>query len=148
MSDKDANALHPLAVPFDQRSGEMMVYGGGFAALFVLSIALARLELAYFLAAFALAGLAFHFVPFVSKRRPALHASGDGLLISGVGLLSWDAIQRAEIINKSVRTIRNAELHLTLSRPLAAALRSPDDGGWVRRLMVQIARLEDQTLII
>tara|TARA_R100000656_G_scaffold16594_1_gene15734 strand:- start:113 stop:628 length:516 start_codon:yes stop_codon:yes gene_type:complete len=148
MNDQGQVSPQPLVVPFDQRSGEMMVYGGGFAALFVLSIAIARAAPAYYAASFVLAGIAFHFLPFVSKKTPALVISSAGLKISGVGLLDWRAVKRAEIINKSVRTIRNAELHLTLNRPLAEAVLSPDAEGLIRHLKVQIARREKDVLIV
>ncbi|MEQ9518335.1 MAG: hypothetical protein RLN89_02720 [Parvibaculum sp.] len=148
MADQLPVSRQPLIVPFDQRSGEMMVYGGGFAALFVLTIALARGELGFYLASLGLALLAFHFLPFVSKKVPALALSSEGIRISGVGVVAWEAIRAAEIINKSVRSIRNAELHLTLTQPLAEATRTPDPGGFGRKLMVQIARVEGSSLII
>ncbi len=138
----------PLMARFDQRSGEMMVYGGGFAGLFILSVALARGDIALFIISVALFAVAYHFWPFVRRNTPAVVASSAGLMITGLGTVAWDAIVNATTVDKAVRTIRNTELHLTLGRSLDKSLAQEDMGGLQRRLMVQIWRYHKDTLVI
>lgn len=138
----------PLVARFDQRSGEMMVYGGGFFGLFVLSVALARGDIALLIISLALFAVAYHFWPFVRRHSPAVVASSAGLMISGLGTVAWDAIVNATTVDKAVRTIRNTELHLTLGKSLDKALVEEDMGGLQRRLMVQIWRYNQDTLVI
>lgn len=125
-----------------------MVYGGGFFSLFTLSVAIARGDTGLFIVALLLGGVAYHFWPFVRRDEPALVASSAGLRITGLGTLAWDAIADASTVDKAVRTIRNTELHLTLSRPLDSALKEEDMGGLTRRLMVQIWRYQDNKLVV
>ncbi|CAJ1411882.1 unnamed protein product [Effrenium voratum] len=100
----------PLMARFDQRSGEMMVYGGGFFGCFVLSVALARGDIALLIVSLALFAVAYHFWPFVRRNTPAVVASSAGLMITGLGTVGWDAIVNATTVDKAVRTIRNTEL--------------------------------------
>jgi len=125
-----------------------MVYGGGFFSLFTLSVALARGDIALLVVAFLLFGVAFHFWPFVRRKEPALVASSAGLKITGLGTLAWDAINDASLVDKAVRTIRNSELHLSLTRPLEEALVEEDMGGIMRRLMTQIWRYKGDEIIL
>jgi len=148
MTDTSIVSPQPLVVRFDQRSGEMMVYGGGFFSLFTLSVALARGDIALLVVAFLLFGVAFHFWPFVRRKEPALVASSAGLKITGLGTLAWDAINDASLVDKAVRTIRNSELHLSLTRPLEEALVEEDMGGIMRRLMTQIWRYKGDEIIL
>jgi hypothetical protein len=138
----------PLMARFDQRSGEMMVYGGGFFGLFVLSVAIGRGDIALGIISLLLFAVAYHFWPFVQRNHPAVVASSAGLMITGLGTVAWDAIVNASNVDKAVRTIRNTELHLTLARPLDKALVEEDMGGLKRRLMVQIWRYKKDTLVI
>jgi len=148
MTDTSIVSPQPLVARFDQRSGEMMVYGGGFFSLFTLSVALARGDIALLVVAFLLFGVAFHFWPFVRRKEPALVASSAGLKITGLGTLAWDAINDASLVDKAVRTIRNSELHLSLTRPLEEALVEEDMGGIMRRLMTQIWRYKGDEIIL
>lgn len=138
----------PLVARFDQRSGEMMVYGGGFFSLFTLSVAVARGDIALLFVALLLSGVAFHFWPFVRQSEPALVTSSAGLKVTGLGTIAWDAIAEASLVDKAVRTIRNSELHLTLSRPLEDALVEENRGGLARRLMTQIWRYKENKIIL
>ncbi|PCJ69339.1 MAG: hypothetical protein COA62_12030 [Rhodobiaceae bacterium] len=126
----------------------MMVYGGGFFSLFTLSVALARGDIALLFVALLLFCVAFHFWPFVRSKDPALVVSSAGLKVTGLGTLAWDAISDASMVDKAVRTIRNSELHLSLSRPLEAALVEENMGGIARRLMTQIWRYKDDKIIL
>jgi len=138
----------PLMARFDQRSGEMMVYGGGFFGVFVLSIAIGRGDVALGVVALMLFAVAFHFWPFVRRNDPALIASSAGLEVAGLGVIAWDNIKNAVVIDKAMRTIRNSELHLTLARPLDDALSVEKRGDIARRLMVQIWHYTDDTLVV
>lgn len=148
MTDTSTVSPQPLVARFDQRSGEMMVYGGGFFSLFTLSVALARGDIALLFVALLLFCVAFHFWPFVRSKDPALVVSSAGLKVTGLGTLAWDAISDASMVDKAVRTIRNSELHLSLSRPLEAALVEENMGGIARRLMTQIWRYKDDKIIL
>ena len=125
-----------------------MVYGGGFFGLFVLSVAIGRGDTALMIVSLALFAVAYHFWPFVQRNTPAVVASSAGLMIAGLGTVGWDAIMKASTVDKAVRTIRNTELHLTLARPLDESLVEEDEGGLKRRLMVQIWRYKNDTLVI
>ncbi len=138
----------PLVARFDQKSGEMMVYGGGFFSLFTLSVALARGDLVLLVVAVLLFGVAFHFWPFVRRSDRALVLSSAGLQITGLGTLAWDAIEEASLVDKAVRSIRNCELHLSLSRPLEAALVEENRGGLARRAMTQVWKPKPGKIIV
>lgn len=125
-----------------------MVYGGSFFGLFALSVAIGRGDFFLGVAALLLFAVAFYFVPFVRKSDPAIVASSAGLKVSGLGLVRWDAIGEAMLIDKAVRTIRNTELHLALKCPLEQALVTSDYGPLARRFMVQIWQAKKNQLII
>lgn len=138
----------PLVARFDQRSGEMMVYGGGFAGFLILTMAIARLDFAFLAISLLLFATAYHFWPFVKRNHRALVASSAGLEIDGLGTLRWEAIAAARTVDKAVRTIRNSELVLDLKMPLETALTQPPTGGLSRRLMVQIWRMKQDQLSV
>jgi len=148
MTASSTASPQPLMARFDQRSGEMMVYGGGFFGVFVLSVAIGRGDVALGVVALMLFAVAFHFWPFIRRNEPALIASSAGLEVTGLGVIAWDGIKDAVLIDKAMRTIRNSELHLTLGRPLEAALSVDKRGDLARRLMVQIWRHKDDTLVV
>lgn len=148
MTAPGISSPQPLMARIDQRSGEMMVYGGGFFGIFVSSIAVGRGDIVLGALALLLLAVAFHFKPFVQKNAPALIASSAGLEVTGLGIIAWDSIKEAVVIDKAMRTIRNSELHLTLACPLEEALSVEKRGDIARRLMVQIWRYKDDTLVV
>ena len=115
-----------LHVGFDQRSGEMMVYGGTLVGLFLLSLALTRGEPALALAGLAAAAVAYYHFPLIRKSRPQISMTRDGLSLYGLGTLPWKAIDDFRIVDKAVRSIRNAELTVHTRETIEAAVSSED----------------------
>lgn len=110
-----------LAVRFDPKSGEMAVYGGALVSAFLLSLAVAWWDPAMLIGALICLGGVLYFLPKVMKR-PALVITEHGLFVDGLGVLPWAVISEAEMVDKAIRSIRNAEIYLTLSGPLATVL--------------------------
>lgn len=115
-----------LVAPYDQRSGDMMVYGGAMVAAMMAFAAVGRGEAYLFAGALVAGAVAFYHWPLAQKGRTRLIVSRQGLTIDGLGTLKWEAIEDARLFERAVRTIRNAELQVRLNRPIQEAL---VDGG-------------------
>ncbi|MGK2740699.1 hypothetical protein ACSHT0_07370 [Tepidicaulis sp. LMO-SS28] len=136
-----------IPVRYESGSGELMVFGGSFAGLFLASLAIARLDLIFAAATLICFAVAFYHLPLVLRRRPPLLLHPEGLEIEGLGLLPWEQIAGIRLYNRAVRTIRNAEMYLILNAPLERALArtiDPEDAKSAlpgRRYMFSICKI-------
>jgi hypothetical protein len=121
-----------LPVIYDTTSGYTLAYQGEdiqFPVYVValtgvgLAIAAVRLDnvLLFGLALSAL-GFAYHNYPLLEAGRPRLGAGQYGIFAEGLGILSWRAIRKLEIVPVEVRGSMSNELRITLRKPLAQAL--------------------------
>ena len=106
-----------LAVRFDPKGGEMAVYGGALVSAFMLSLAVAWWHIGMLIGSLLCLGIVLYYLPKVLKR-PALVITEHGLFVDGLGVLPWVVVAHAEMVDKAIRSIRNAEIHLTLTGPL------------------------------
>ena len=111
-----------FAVGFDEKSGEMLVYGGYVATFVLLVAALTRAEPAFAAASLVSLGVALYHRPMVERGKTQLMISSLGIAVSGLGTLPWEAIARTEITHHAVRTIPNAHLRIHLRAPLGDVL--------------------------
>lgn len=151
MHDTPPNAAphrRAFSTGFEQRSGEMMVYGGVLVGLFALSVAIPRESFALFVVSAVAFAVAYYHWPLVQRTRAQLAVAERGFAVAGLGVISWDAIRTADIVERAVRSIRNAELHLSLSRPLPLALVEAERPSLARQLMYRVWRVPQPDRIV
>lgn len=149
-NDRPKAAPHRQAFStgFKQRSGERMVYGGILVGLFALSVAILQESLTLFAVSAVAFAVAYYYWPLVQRTRAQLAVAERGLALTGLGVISWDAIRTADIIDQAVRSIRNAELHLSLSRPLPLALARTERPSLGRQLMYRVWRVPQPDKVV
>jgi hypothetical protein len=124
-----------LSAQYEKQKGEGIVYGGLIIAFGIVLFGVVRAPLISLVAAAFSAGVAVYHWPFVRKNRKALAISPAGITLDRVGLLPWNAIADVTIVERYIRMIRNADLHITLRRPLDAAVENPPNADILRRYM-------------
>jgi hypothetical protein len=77
-----------------------------------------------FLIALALlaGGFAYHNFPLLETGRPRIGAGQYGIFADGLGIVSWRAIKRIELVPVDVRGSVSNELRIALQEPLDKAL--------------------------
>lgn len=138
----------PFATGYEQRSGEMMVYGGLLVGLFALSVAVPRGSFPILILSLVAFAVAYYHWPMVQKGRAQIAATDKGLMLAGLGVVAWDAIRDIRIMDRAVRTIRNAELQIALSRPLPHALSDADAPGLAQQMMYRVWRVRSPELVV
>lgn len=124
-----------LTAHYIKQKGEGIVYGGIFVAAALILFGIARAPVLVLAASAAAVVVALYHWPFVARDRRALAISPAGITIDRLGLIPWNAISDAEIVNRYVRMIRNADLRITLRRPLNTAVENAPAVGLFRRYM-------------
>lgn len=124
-----------LTVHYSKPKGESIVYSGVLAAGALVVFGIVRAPVLSSIGALLAAGVALYHWPYVARDRRALVVSTAGVTLDRLGLLPWNAISDAEIVDRYVRTIRNAELRITLRRPLNTAVENAPSVGIIRRYM-------------
>jgi hypothetical protein len=130
MSDPDF-----LTAQYSRQKGEGIVYGGAMIAIGLVLFGVPRAPFVAAAAALVCAGVAAYHWPFVRKNGKALAVSPAGINLDRLGLLPWNAIADVKIVDTYVRMIRNAELHITLRRPLDTAVENAPRTGLLERYM-------------
>ncbi len=118
------NGIYPneFTVCYGSGRGDFRVYVTGFIGLaciifFVVSGEPLGLALALpFLCA------AFYFFPLLEKKVPRLGANQYGIFIDGFGLIDWRSIKEIAVKTYAVRSIRNEQLTIELSRSVEQSL--------------------------
>jgi len=124
-----------LTVHYSKQTSESIVYSGVLAAGALAIFGIPRAPLLSLLGVLAAAGVALYHWPYVARDRRALVVSPEGITLDRLGLLPWNAISDAVIVERYVRAIRNAELRISLRRPLETAVEDAPSVGFVRRYM-------------
>lgn len=144
MSDTQQTAAAPpatLTVSYAKEKGEGIVYGGVLIAGVLIIYAITRAPtIATLGALLVLYGALYHW-PYVRRDRRALEISPSGLVIDRLGRVPWNAISATEVVNRYLRTIRNAELRIDLRRPLGTAVEDAVQVHPLRRLMYRCWRM-------
>ena len=135
----EENAPPPaaLATTYQRQAGEMMVYGGTFFGLFFLLGGVMSGTWGLFALSAAMLGAAFYFYPMIRTERAQLRVESKGFFLDGLGWLPWTAIREVRMYDRSVRTIRNAHLELTLTAPADDMLMDADRPDAVRVMMAK-----------
>lgn len=126
-----------LATTYQRQAGEMMVYGGTFFGLFFLLGGVMSGTLALFALAAAMLGAAFYFYPMIRTEKAQLRVEAKGFFLDGLGWLPWTGIRDVRMYDRSVRTIRNAHLELTLGAPADEILLADDKPDTLRTFMAK-----------
>ncbi len=124
-----------LTARYSKEKGESIVYGGVLAAGALLLFGVPRAPVISILAALAALGVAFYHWPYVARERRALAISPAGVAIDRLGLLPWNAISDARLLERFVRQIRNAELRIALRRSIETAVENPISQNYLQRAM-------------
>lgn len=124
-----------LTVQYAKQASESIVYSGILVAGALVIFGMPRAPILAFLAALFSLGVALYHWPFVARDRRALVVSPAGLRLDRLGLLPWNAISDVEIVDHYLRSLRNAELRITLRRPLNTAVEDAPAVGLFRRYM-------------
>ena len=130
MSDQDY-----LTAQYVKQKGEGIVYGGLMIACGLLLFGIPRAPVIAVAAAIFSAGVAIYHWPFVGKERKALAISPAGITLDRLGTLPWNAIADVNVVERYVRMIRNADLHIMLRRPLDTAVENAPNVNILRRYM-------------
>ena len=130
MSDADF-----LTARYAKQKGEGIVYGGFLIAAGLVLFAVPQAPVIGLAAALVSAGVALYHWPFVGKDRRALAVSPAGIAIDRLGVVPWNAIADVNIVDRYVRMIRNADLHISLRRPLATAIENAPRVSLFQRYM-------------
>ncbi|MEX0838645.1 MAG: hypothetical protein WD034_03860 [Parvibaculum sp.] len=143
MSDTRQTVAAPpatLTVSYAREKGEGIVYGGVLIAGVLVLHAIARAPTIATLGTLLVLYVALYHWPYVRRDRRAMEISPVGLVIDRLGRLPWNAISGMEVINRYLRTIRNAELRIDLRRPLETAVEDAAQVHPLRRLMYRCWR--------
>lgn len=124
-----------LSAQYVKQKGEGIVYGGLMIAFGIVLFGVPRAPLISLVAAGLSAGVAVYHWPFVRKNRKALAISPAGITLDRLGLLPWNAIADVTIVERYIRMIRNADLHITLRRPLNTAVENAPNTSIFQRYM-------------
>ncbi|MEP0707005.1 hypothetical protein [Parvibaculum sp.] len=124
-----------LTAQYSKEKGESIVYSGVLAAGALVLFGVPRAPVLAILAALAALAVAMYHWPYVTRERKALSVTPAGIYLDRLGLLPWNAISDVQIVNRYVRMIRNAELRISLRRPLETAVENAPVTGIVRRYM-------------
>ena len=135
MSDTDF-----LTAKYSKDKGEGIVYGGIMIAGGIVLFGAPRAPVIAITAALVCIGVALYHWPFVWKNRNALTVTPAGINLDRLGLLPWNAIADVKIVDRYVRMIRNADLHVTLKRPLDTAVENAPQTGFFERYMYRCWR--------
>jgi len=127
-----------LATTYQRQAGEMMVYGGTFFGLFFLLGGVMSGTPALLVLAIAMLGGAFYFFPMIRTDRAQLRVEARGFYLDGLGWLPWTGIRGTRMYDKSVRTIRNAHLELTLAAPAKELVIRDEKPDLIRDVMAKI----------
>lgn len=130
--------LGPEAVRFRRSAGESLVYGGlAFAAFSALGALVSGLHGIFYLSGAAVL-LALHYLPMLNAREAPLILEDRGLIVSGLGLVPWDAIQSANVIKTHVRSMSNAQLAIDTKAPLGEIVRKQTNANPFRALQTRV----------
>ncbi|ABS62407.1 hypothetical protein Plav_0784 [Parvibaculum lavamentivorans DS-1] len=124
-----------LTVHYSKPKGESIVYSAVLAAGALIVFGMVRAPIFSSVGALLAVGVALYHWPYVARDRRALVVSPAGVTLDRLGLLPWNAISDVEIVDRYVRMIRNAELRISLRRPLNTAVDNAASVGIVRRYM-------------
>lgn len=123
-----------LTAQYMRQKGEGIVYGGFTIAIGLLVFGLPSAPLLAIAAALVSAGVAAYHLPFVSKNRNAIGVTPAGIALDRLGVLPWNAIADVSVLDRYVRMIRNADLHIMLRRPIATAVENGPQVNLLHRL--------------
>ncbi|WP_339832365.1 hypothetical protein [uncultured Parvibaculum sp.] len=143
MSDAQPSVASPpavLTVNYAKEKGEGIVYGGILIAGVLILHAITRAPTVATIGALVVLYGALYHWPFVRRDRRAMEISPGGLVIDRLGRLPWNAIAGADVVDRYLRAIRNAELQIELRRPLESAIENPAQVHPLRRLMYRCWR--------
>lgn len=98
-------------------------------------------------------GLVFHFWPALTGSRPALRFDRDGFWLDGLGLIPWEAVEKAAWRSKQGHPRAPAQaaalMQVELACPFSLAVVRPDPGPPWRGLQSRIwRRFGDTDLVI
>lgn len=143
MTSRD-RPLGPEAVRFRRSAGESLVFGGlAFAAFSALGAFVSGLFGLFFLSGAAVL-LALHYQPMLNSREAPLILEDRGLIISGLGLIPWEAISAAEVTTTHVRSMSNTHLQVRTKDPLGQVIRKQTNVNPFRALQTRVWKREGQ----
>ncbi|HVZ05005.1 hypothetical protein [Hyphomicrobium sp.] len=118
----DQKHPHGYTVAYEREEIQFPVYVVGFvsACFAVAGISLDNI----FLIALALIafGFAYYNFPLLETGRPRIGASQYGIFADGLGIISWRAVKRLDLIPIEIRGTASNELRIMLQEPLDRAL--------------------------
>ncbi|MDX5366221.1 MAG: hypothetical protein LPK88_07280 [Alphaproteobacteria bacterium] len=124
-----------LTAHYSREKGESIVYGAVLAAGALIMFGLPRAPLISLVLALAAAAIALYHWPYVARERRAVAITPAGIMVERLGLLPWNAISDVRLFERYVRMIRNAELRISLRRPLASAVENAPSVSLAGRYM-------------
>ncbi len=124
-----------LTASYSKDKGESVVYSAVLAAGALVVFGVPRAPVISLVLALAAVAVAIYHWPYVARERRAVAITPAGIMIDRLGLLPWNAISDVRLFERYVRMIRNAELRISLRRPLGSAVENAPEAGLLRRYM-------------
>lgn len=129
--------FHGFVVAYDREEIQFPVYVIAIGGALLLAAAVMKENIIFLIFAVTLACAAYYNFPLLETGRTRLAASRYGLFVEGVGVLSWQAVERLDLIPVVVRAISYLELEVVLNRPLIRSLIFDGRSMPLHRLMMR-----------
>lgn len=134
---------------FHPRIGDTMVTGSTFIGILIILIAAMRGQPEFGVLALCAFGVALYHLPMSQSGAVQLQTDRNGITVDGLGFIGWSDIADIDYLESYLRSLPNATLTLTLSRPLRAAVRRVRNGNPLRFLMATIYKIRgDRTIVL
>jgi hypothetical protein len=113
---------HGYSVAYEREELQFPVYVVGFVAACLATAGYLLDNVLLIALALVAFGYAYHNYPLLETGKPRIGASQYGIFADGLGIISWRAIKRIDVIWIEIRGSGSHELRITLREPFERAL--------------------------
>jgi len=133
---------HGYSVAYEREELQFPVYVVGFVAACLAAAGIALDNVILIALALVASGYAYHHYPLLETGKPRIGASQYGIFAEGLGVISWRAIERIDLVWSEIRGSASRELHILLREPLERALLA----DWRKRPMYRVLMRQPWTM--